>query len=91
VLRTLFRPARVRGRVVQVMVDVPVEFSSAASPPVTIDPLLDEAARQYVEKARFSPGRIAGRAVRVRLQLPVEFRLPSRDWRRGWLRSRCGA
>ncbi len=36
VLRTLFRPARVRGRVVQVAVDLPVEFSSAASPPVTI-------------------------------------------------------
>ncbi len=35
-LKTLFRPARVRGRVVQVMVDLPVEFSSAAAPPVTI-------------------------------------------------------
>jgi len=35
-LKTLFRPARVRGRVVQVLVDLPVEFSSAARPPVTI-------------------------------------------------------
>ncbi len=35
-LKTLFRPARVRGRVVQVSVDLPVEFSSAARPPVSI-------------------------------------------------------
>jgi TonB family protein len=35
-LKTLFRPGRVRGRVVQVLVDLPVEFSSAARPPVTI-------------------------------------------------------
>jgi TonB family protein len=35
-LKTLFRPARVRGRVVQVLVDLPIEFSSAARPPVTI-------------------------------------------------------
>lgn len=35
-LKTLFRPARVRGRVVQVLVDLPVEFSSGARPPVTI-------------------------------------------------------
>lgn len=35
-LKTLFRPARVRGRVVQVLVDLPVEFASAARPPVTI-------------------------------------------------------
>jgi TonB family protein len=35
-LKTLFRPARVRGRVVQVLVDLPVEFSSAARPPVSI-------------------------------------------------------
>jgi TonB family protein len=36
VRRTLFRPARVRGRVVQVAIDVPVEFSHAAQPPVTL-------------------------------------------------------
>src|SRR6266536_500524 len=30
VLKTLFRPARVRGRVVQVLVEVPVEFSAAS-------------------------------------------------------------
>jgi TonB family protein len=36
VRKTLFRPARVRGRVVQVAIDVPVEFSHAALPPVTI-------------------------------------------------------
>jgi len=36
VRKTLFRPARVRGRVVQVMIDVPVEFAQAALPPVTI-------------------------------------------------------
>jgi len=35
-LKTLFRPARVRGRVVQVMVDLPVEFSRASLPPVSI-------------------------------------------------------
>ncbi len=32
----LFRPARVRGRVVQVAIDIPVEFSHAALPPVTL-------------------------------------------------------
>lgn len=36
VRRTLFRPARVRGRVVQVAIDVPVEFAHAALPPVTL-------------------------------------------------------
>jgi TonB family protein len=36
VRKTLFRPARVRGRVVQVAIDVPVEFSHAALPPVTL-------------------------------------------------------
>lgn len=36
VLRTLFRPARVRGRVVQVLVDVPVDFSHASLPPVSV-------------------------------------------------------
>ena len=36
VRKTLFRPARVRGRVVQVTIDVPVEFAHAALPPVTI-------------------------------------------------------
>lgn len=36
VLKTLFRPARVRNRVVQVAVDLPVEFYSGALPPVTI-------------------------------------------------------
>jgi len=36
VLKTLFRPARVRGRVVQGLVDVPVEFSAASLPPVTL-------------------------------------------------------
>jgi len=36
VRKTLFRPARVRGRVVQVAIDVPVEFSHAAQPPVTL-------------------------------------------------------
>ncbi len=41
VLKTLFRPARVRGRVVQVMADVPVEFSAASLPPVTLRVLGD--------------------------------------------------
>jgi len=36
VRKTLFRPARVRGRVVQVAIDVPVEFAHAALPPVTL-------------------------------------------------------
>lgn len=36
VLKTLFRPARVRGRVVQALVDVPVDFSAASLPPVTL-------------------------------------------------------
>ena len=36
VLRTLFRPARVRGRVVQALIEVPVEFSVASAPPVTL-------------------------------------------------------
>ncbi len=36
VLKTLFRPARVRGRVVQVLVEVPVEFSAASLPPITL-------------------------------------------------------
>ncbi|HVH10358.1 MAG TPA: energy transducer TonB [Gemmatimonadales bacterium] len=36
VLKTLFRPARVRGRVVRVLIDVPVEFAHTASPPVTL-------------------------------------------------------
>ncbi len=36
VLKTLFRPARVRGHVVQVVVDIPVEFSRAALPPVSL-------------------------------------------------------
>lgn len=140
VLKTLFRPARVRGQVVQVMVDIPVEFSQEAEPPVTLHiagdvygvadvqqaprliaaqplaypaPLLlagvqgrvvvravidttgqvedatigvvtssdarfNEAAEDYVRRARFSPGRLAGRAVRVRFEIPVEFHLPGR-------------
>ena len=36
VLKTLFRPARVRGRVVSVTVDVPVTFSHASLPPVSV-------------------------------------------------------
>ena len=36
VLRTLFRPGRVRGRVVQALVDIPVEFSAESQPPVTL-------------------------------------------------------
>ena len=36
VLKTLFRPARVRGRVVQALVEVPVEFSAASLPAVTL-------------------------------------------------------
>jgi TonB family protein len=36
VLKTLFRPARVRGRVVQAAVEIPVEFSAASAPPVTL-------------------------------------------------------
>ena len=36
VLRTLFRPGRVRGRVVQTLVDIPVEFSAESQPPVTL-------------------------------------------------------
>src|SRR2546429_7670920 len=36
VRKTLFRPARVRGRVVQVAIDVPVEFAHAALPSVTL-------------------------------------------------------
>ena len=36
VLKTLFRPARVRGRVVQASVEIPVEFSAASVPPVTL-------------------------------------------------------
>ncbi len=36
VLKTLFRPARVRGRVVQVLVEVPVKFSAASLPPITL-------------------------------------------------------
>ena len=36
VLRTLFRPGRVRGRVVQVLVEIPVEFSAESQPPVTL-------------------------------------------------------
>ena len=36
VLRTLFRPGRVRGRVVQTLVDIPVEFSVESQPPVTL-------------------------------------------------------
>jgi TonB family protein len=36
VLKTLFRPARVRGRVVQVLVEVPVEFSAASQPAITL-------------------------------------------------------
>ena len=35
-LKTLFRPARVRGRVVQASVEIPVEFSAASVPPVTL-------------------------------------------------------
>jgi len=41
VLKTLFRPARVRGRVVQAQVDVPVEFAAASRPPVTLHVLGD--------------------------------------------------
>ena len=36
VLKTLFRPARVRGRVVQVLVEVPVEFSAVSQPAITL-------------------------------------------------------
>ena len=36
VLKTLFRPGRVRGRVVQALVDIPVEFSVESQPPVTL-------------------------------------------------------
>ena len=36
VVSTLFRPGRVRGRVVQTLVEVPVEFSAASVPPVTL-------------------------------------------------------
>src|SRR2546426_821303 len=36
VLKTLFRPARVRGRVVQALVEVPVEFSAASQPAITL-------------------------------------------------------
>ena len=36
VASTLFRPGRVRGRVVQTLVEVPVEFSAASMPPVTL-------------------------------------------------------
>jgi len=36
VLKTLFRPARVRGRVVQALIEVPVEFSAASQPAVTL-------------------------------------------------------
>jgi TonB family protein len=36
VLQTLFRPARVRGRVVQVLIEVPVEFSAASQPAITL-------------------------------------------------------
>src|SRR2546425_7059056 len=41
VLKTLFRPARVRGRVVQARIDVPVEFDAASRPPVTLHVLGD--------------------------------------------------
>jgi TonB family protein len=36
VLKTLFQPARVRGRVVQALVEVPVEFSAASQPAITL-------------------------------------------------------
>src|SRR5881296_4753417 len=36
VLKTLFRPARVRGRVVQVLAEVPVEFSAVSQPAITL-------------------------------------------------------
>lgn len=36
VLKTLFRPGRLRGRVVQAAVEIPVEFSAGATPPVTL-------------------------------------------------------
>jgi len=36
VMKTLFRPGRVRGRVVQARIEVPVEFSAASVPPVTL-------------------------------------------------------
>src|SRR3989454_7577130 len=36
VVSTLFRPGRVRGRVVQTLVELPVEFSAASVPPVTL-------------------------------------------------------
>jgi hypothetical protein len=75
VLKTWFRPARVRGRVVQALVEVPVEFSAASLPAIT----LHIAGDVYGEAARFTPGRIAGRAVRVRFAMPVEFTLPTRN------------
>src|SRR5947199_123693 len=37
VVSTLFRPGRVRRRVVQTLVEVPVELSAASVPPVTLD------------------------------------------------------
>jgi len=36
VLKTLYRPARVRGRVVQALIEVPVEFSAASQPAITL-------------------------------------------------------
>jgi len=36
VMQTLFRPGRVRGRVVQALIEVPVEFSAASVPSVTL-------------------------------------------------------
>jgi TonB family protein len=50
VLKTLFRPARVRGRVVQALIDVPVEFSIASQPPVTLHVLGDVYAMDDIEE-----------------------------------------
>ncbi len=50
VLKTLFRPARVRGRVVQTLIDVPVEFSVASRPPVTLHVLGDVYALENLEE-----------------------------------------
>ena len=50
VLKTLFRPARVRGRVVQARVDVPVEFDAASRPPVTLHVLGDVYALDNVDE-----------------------------------------
>jgi TonB family protein len=66
VRKTLFRPARVRGRVVQVAIDVPVEFSHAAQPPVTLHIAGDVYGEDDVEER---PHFIAGPPVTYPAQL----------------------